>query len=448
MKIYKNKKFLNFDLGNGKTVQYDFATKKAIGKSGKPVKDLKSQLRSDKMIYLDASATTKVKPEVLEAMTPYFTDKWQNPSSLYRSASAIKNDIEKARNTVGGFIGANSKEIYFTSGGSESNCWAIQGFVHHWRAKGCGVSVVTSTIEHKSILSCANALYDAKVYAVGVDGEGFLKMEALENRLQHIRDKNPRDKILVSVQNSNNEIGTVQKTAEISRLVHRYGAVSHSDAVQSFGHIPVNVAELGVDMLSASGHKIGCPKGIGFLYIKDGIEIAPLIHGSQMDGLRGGTENVPYIMGMAKAVELLSEAPGTAVALDCLRNHMMLELQSLGCTINGSIDNRLPNNISVTFAQDITGEAMVYLLDACGIEISTGSACNAHFNEPSHVLKAIGLSDEQCAKTIRITLPSDITMKQIDMTVQEIAKQTLLLSKHFAPIEAQCGELPYPRGAP
>ena len=377
------------------------------------------------MIYLDAASTTQPKQEVIETMMPYFTEKFYNPSALYSKASKIKDDIENARKTIGNFINANSNEIYFTSSGSESNCWAIQGFINYWRRKGKEPTIITSVIEHKSIMACVDNM-NVDVHYVGVDNEGFIDIDLLTEILNYVQ--NEHNKILVSMQFANNEIGTIQRIKEIAEIVHKYNAVFHTDSVQAFGQIPIDVKELGIDMLSASGHKIGCPKGIGMLYKKRDIEIDPLIYGSQMDGLRGGTENVAYIIGMAKAVELIEDNIKSQIRLTVLRNNFITELKSLGCKVNGSLYQRLPNNINVTFSQDVAGEALTYLLDMCGIMVSTGSACNSHSVEPSYVLKAIGLSDEEAAKTIRFTLPEDITMDDIDNVMSELKKQIELLS--------------------
>ena len=375
------------------------------------------------MIYLDAAATSKPKPEVIKAMTSYFADKWFNPSSLYSESNKVKNDIESARKIIGDFINADKNEIFFTSSGSESNNWAIQGFVNYWNHKGITPIIVTSTIEHKSIIDCVDHMC-ADVHYVGVDNEGYINIDALEYILDHYNNK----AILVSIQFANNEIGTVQNIKEISNIVHKYNAVFHTDAVQAFGRIHIDVEELGIDMLSASGHKIYAPKGIGFLYKKDSVQIDPLIYGSQMDGMRGGTENTAFIIGMAKAVELIKKDTEYDLRLTVLRNNFISELKSIGCKINGSLENRLANNINVTFPQNIMGESLIYLLDMSGIMVSTSSACNSRLFAISHVLKAIGLSNEEAVKTIRITLPDDITMDEIDIAVQEIKKQIKLLT--------------------
>lgn len=376
-------------------------------------------------IYLDNAATTQPKKEVVEAMMPYLTDKWCNPSALYSEASKIKKDIESARETIGSFINAKSNEIFFTSSGSESNCWAIQGFINYCNRKGKEATIITSVIEHKSIIACVENM-NVDVHFVGVDKKGFVDIKALESLIHDAYIES--NEILVSIQFANNEIGTIQHIKEIAALVHKYDALFHTDAVQAFGHVAIDVKDLGVDLLTASGHKVGCPKGIGILYKKYSVNIDPLIYGSQMDGMRGGTENVPYIIGMAKAVEILQEDKDYQLRMTILRNNFITQLKSFGCSINGSIEERLCNNINITFFQNISGESMVYMLDTCGIYVATGSACNSHTITPSYVLKAIGLSDEDAHKTIRITLPDYITMDEIDKAVDEISKQILLLS--------------------
>ncbi|MBR5604234.1 MAG: cysteine desulfurase [Bacteroidales bacterium] len=379
------------------------------------------------MIYLDSAATTQPKQRVIDAMMPYINMKWYNPSALYSKAKTIKEDINTARKTIADYINADANEIYFTSSGSESNCWAIQGFVNRCIAKGKNPCVITSVIEHKSIIECVDNLSNVDVHYIGVDKEGFINIDNLRNVLFHAKYICNKD-ILVSIQFANNEIGTIQHIKEIVEEVHRFNGVFHTDAVQAFGHIPIDVQKLDIDMMTASGHKIGTPKGVGFLYKKSSIEINPLIYGTQMDGMRGGTENVPYIIGMAKAVDLICRDTEYNLRLTILRNNFIEQLKSLGCSINGSFKYRLPNNISVTFSQNITGEAMVYGLDTSGIYIGTGSACNSNSMETSYVLKAIGLSNEDAYKTIRITLPDDITIDEINDTVHEISKQIQLLT--------------------
>ena len=380
------------------------------------------------MIYLDEAATTKPKKEILDTIYSYM-DMWYNPSSLYSPAQEAANALKSAKETVAHFLNSEMYEVYFTSCGSESNCWAIQGFVQNRLRKGRTPSVITSVIEHKSILSCADGI-GVDVHFIDVDTNGCIDLKALEDTLKYVISQKSGEDILVSIQYANNEIGTIQHIHDIALIVHKYGAIFHTDAVQAFGHIPIDVKASEIDMLSASGHKIGTPKGIGILYKKEDVEISPLIYGSQMNGLRGGTENLPYIMGFAKAVELCSVDMKQKKYLTIIkqRDYMIGELlDKISCKLNGQYTDRLPNNINITFNQNVMGEAMIYLLDLCGIYVSAGSACNSHSSVPSHVLKAIGLSDEEAVKSLRITLPDNITTDITDKVIHEMQKQIQLL---------------------
>ena len=377
------------------------------------------------MIYLDNAATTKPKQEVVEAMMPYFIEQWYNPSSLYGSASKIKEDIERARKIVSNFIKATGDEIYFTSSGSESNCWAISGFCHYWNVLKVRPVIITSTIEHKSILECVKNMI-ADVYYVDVDKNGLIKLDTLLELLNDISLCGLP--LLCSFQLANNEIGTIQDIKKISNIIRQHGGLLHVDAVQAFGQISIDVDEMGIDMLSVSGHKIGCPKGIGFLYIRKGIEVSPMIYGSQMDGKRGGTENVPYIVGLSKALEFC-DVSDKKVKEMCDKRDYFIDclVTKFGCKLNGHPTERLPNNINVTFSQNITGESLLYMLDMSGVAISTGSACNSREISPSHVLKAINLSNEDAIKTIRITISDNITYADIDNVIEEIDKSIKLI---------------------
>lgn len=372
------------------------------------------------MIYLDAAATTQPKQEVVQAMMPYLIEQWYNPSSLYNSSVKIKDDIERARKFVGNFIKATGDEIYFTSSGSESNCWAISGFCHYWNILNVRPVIVTSTIEHKSILECVKNMI-ADVYYIDVDKDGFIKLDVLSELLNDISLCGLP--LLCSFQLANNEIGTVQDIKKISNIVRQYGGVLHTDCVQAFGQIPIDVDEMGIDMLSVSGHKIGCPKGIGFLYIRKDTDISPMIYGTQMNGKRGGTENVPYIIGLSKALEFCNTSVEYLKEMCDKRDYFINCLKTkFGCKLNGHPTKRLPNNISVTFPHNITGESFLYMLDMSDIQISTGSACNSKSILPSYVLEAIRLGNEDAIKTIRITLPNNITYQDIDKVIEEIDK--------------------------
>ena len=381
-------------------------------------------------MYLDNASTTKVKPEVIDAMMPYLEEKWHNPSSLYSDATYAKIAIDDAMNAVADLIGAKLDEIYFTSGGSESNCWAIQGFVNSRLAKRRVPVVITTDIEHKSIIECVKNLSITVTYFLHVDNKGFIDIEELEGVIKEAIDKGaaPKD-ILISIQFANNEIGTIQDVARIGSLAHLYGCVFHTDAVQAFGHLWINVDTMGIDMLSASAHKIGGPKGTGVLYIRKNVDIHPLIYGSQMDGMRGGTENVAGIVGMAKAVKLLGNYLSDNEWTSDVRDDFIDMLENIGCRLNGPRGkNRLPNNINVILPYNINGETLLYSLDVDDIQIGTGSACNSRSIEPSHVLKAIGLTDDEASKCIRITIDSDFADYDTDYVVEAIEKSLKVLN--------------------
>ena len=376
-----------------------------------------------KLIYLDNAATTKTAPEVVEAMLPYFTEYYGNPSSVYSFAAQNKEVITQQREIIANALGAKTEEIYFTAGGSESDNWALKATAEAYGNKG--KHIITTKIEHHAILHSAEYLEKRgyEVTYLDVDEYGVVKLDDLKAAIRP-------DTILISVMFANNEIGTIQPIKEIGEIAHEHGILFHTDAVQAFGQVPINVDECHIDMLSASGHKIGTPKGIGILYKKEDVKISPLIYGSQMNGLRGGTENLPYIMGFAKAVELCSVDMKQKKYLTIIkqRDYMIAELlDKIDCKLNGQYTDRLPNNINITFNQNVTGEAMIYLLDLCGIYVSAGSACNSHSSVPSHVLKAIGLSDEEAVRSLRITLSDNITTDITDKVIHEMQKQIQLL---------------------
>ena len=374
------------------------------------------------MIYLDSAATSKysnIDDVIVNTITTAMKTLWQNPSSLY--ATNVKNEIDKCRENIASFIGAKPNEIYFTSGGSESNCWAVQGFINECKLNNECPLIITSAVEHKSIMECVlNS--NANSFFIKVDNCGFIDIKQLEQVLSCESDINCKK--LVSVQFANNEIGTIQHIKEISEIAHRYNALFHTDSVQTFGHIPIDVEELGVDLMSASGHKVSpVLRGIGFLYKRNGINIQPLIYGTQENKMRGSTENTYGIIGLSKALEYCDSYFNNANTMYDKRDYFIDLLRTkFGCKLNGHSEHRLPNNINVTFPQNITGESLLYTLDMSGIQISVGSACNSHSIEPSHVLKAIGLTDEEAMKTIRISLPNDITYDDIDYAIDEIYK--------------------------
>ena len=379
-------------------------------------------------IYLDAAATAKytnVDDIIVDTMVTAMRDSWMNPSSLY--ATNVRNKIDKCRANIAKFIGARADEIYFTSGASESNNWAIKGWVEQvgedrFEKDMFDVSIpyiFTTPIEHKSILSVldSDTLHCFR-HICAVDSNGVIILDLLENPLKTYEGEN----ILVTIHMANNELGVIQPIKQISELVHKYGGVLHVDATQALGHIPIDVEELGVDMLSASGHKISpVLRGIGFLYKRNGVNIKPLIYGTQENGMRGSTENTYGIIGLSKALEYCNTSIDSINRLSKKRDYFINRLvKEFGCIINGSLESRLPNNINVAFPQNITGESLLYVLEMSGIQVSTSSACNSRSIKKSHVLDAIGLTDEQAMKTVRFSLPSDITYNEIDWVVEEI----------------------------
>lgn len=380
-------------------------------------------------LYLDSAATAKPNKEVLEAVMPYLTDNFYNPSSIYSNGVRVRRAIDNARESIAGFINADTDEIFFTSGSSESNCWAIQGYVFAGMMDISTTSIVTTKIEHKSIMECVDAMeqlgnstYYCDVTYLDVDKNGFVNMEQLESVFKDREEPNYYD-ILVSIQMANNEVGTIQNIKAISDVIHKYGGVLHVDATQAFGQIPIDVKAMGIDMLSASAHKLeGGFKGVGLLYKKKNIEIQPIIYGSQNDRQRGGTENVAGIVGFAKAVELASEEMEDKLALSVMRDYFISELTRNGCKLNGTSVHRLPNNINVMLPEGIGSEELLYMLDLDDIQCSAGSACNSHSKKPSYVLKALGLTNEEAARSIRFTISSDITYEAIDYVVEKIVK--------------------------
>lgn len=382
------------------------------------------------MIYLDCAATSKyssIDDIIVDTITTAMRDSWMNPSSLY--ASNIKNKIQHCRINIANFIGAKPEEIYFTSGASESNNWAIRGWDDEiWLSTYKKPNIITTLIEHKSLLEVLeNGNLGSTAYFCDVDEDGIVDYKSLERLLESRSFKD--EPILVSIHMANNEIGVVQDIKKIANLVHKYGGILHTDATQALGHIPINVEELGVDMMSCSGHKISpVLRGIGFLYKRNGVNIQPLIYGAQENGLRGGTENTYGIIGLSKALEYCDVSNDKINEMCNKRDYFIGLLESkFDCELNGDGWERLPNNINVSFPQNITGESLLYTLDLSGIKVSVGSACNSHSYEPSHVLKAIGLSDEDAMRSVRFTLPDDITYEEINKVVKEIERTIKLI---------------------
>lgn len=371
-----------------------------------------------KTIYLDNAATTKTRPEVVEAMLPYFTEYYGNPSSVYEFSTPSKKAITEARETIAKSLGAKTNEIYFTAGGSESDNWAIKATAEAYESKG--KHIITSKIEHHAVLHTCEYLEKRgfEITYLDVDENGTIKLDELKKAIRP-------DTILISIMFANNEIGTIQPIKEIGEIAKEHGIIFHTDAVQAYAHVPINVDEYHIDMLSVSGHKFNGPKGIGFLYIRTGLKLRSFIHGgSQERKRRGGTENVPGIVGMGKAVEIamanLAERTAYEVELrDYLINRVLSEVPYV--RLNGHRTNRLPNNANFAF-QFIEGESLLIMLDMQGICGSSGSACTSGSLDPSHVLLAIGLPHEIAHGSLRLTLSEETTKEDIDFTVDEIKK--------------------------
>ena len=371
-----------------------------------------------KTIYLDNAATTKTRPEVVEAMLPYFTEYYGNPSSVYEFATPSKKAIAEARETIAKSLGAKTNEIYFTAGGSESDNWAIKATAEAYESKG--KHIITSKIEHHAVLHTCEYLEKRgfEITYLDVDENGTVKLDELKKAIRP-------DTILISIMFANNEIGTIQPIKEIGEIAKEHGIIFHTDAVQAYAHVPINVDEYHIDMLSVSGHKFNGPKGIGFLYIRTGLKLCSFIHGgSQERKRRGGTENVPGIVGIGKAVEIamanLAERTAYEVELrDYLIDRVLSEVPYV--RLNGHRTNRLPNNANFAF-QFIEGESLLIMLDMQGICGSSGSACTSGSLDPSHVLLAIGLPHEIAHGSLRLTLSEETTKEDIDFTVDEIKK--------------------------
>ena len=371
-----------------------------------------------KIIYLDNAATTQVDPKVLEAMLPFFTEYYGNPSAVYSFAETAKKAVEDAREKLAELIHAKKDEIYFTGGGSESDNWALKATAEAYGNKG--KHLITSKIEHHAILHTCEWLekHGFEVTYLDVDEKGLISPEELEKAIRP-------DTILISVMAANNEIGTIEPLAEIGEIAHKHGILFHTDAVQAFGHIPLDVDAMHIDMLSASGHKINGPKGIGLLYIRKGVKIRSFIHGgAQERQRRAGTHNVPGIVGFGKAAELALANMDERIKYETeLRDYLIKRVSSeIPYTkVNGDLEKRLPNNANFCF-RFIEGESMLILLDQNGICGSSGSACTSGSLDPSHVLLAIGLPHEIAHGSLRLSLSEKTTREDIDFTIDELKK--------------------------
>lgn len=370
------------------------------------------------MIYLDNAATTRTAQEVVDAMIPYFTENYGNPSSIYEIAGRSKEAVTKARESIAKVLNAKTEEIYFTAGGSEADNWALKAAFDAYEKKG--KHIITTKIEHHAILHTCDYLESkgAEITYLDVDENGVVKLDELEKAIRP-------DTILISVMFANNEIGTIEPIKEIGMIAKEHDILFHTDAVQAFGQVPIDVEEYHIDMLSSSAHKINGPKGIGFLYIRKGVKIRSFIHGgAQERKRRAGTENVPGIVGYGAAAELaaatMEERTKKERELrDYLIGRILKEIPY--CRLNGDPVKRLPNNANISF-QFIEGESLLIMLDMEGIAASSGSACTSGSLDPSHVLLAIGLPHEIAHGSLRLTLSAETTQEDIDFTVETIKK--------------------------
>ena len=368
------------------------------------------------MIYLDNAATTKTAPEVVDAMLPYFSEYYGNASTIYSLGAESKKAMDHARQTIADSLGAKPEEIYFTAGGSESDNWALKATYEAYKSKGN--HIITTKIEHHAILHTCEWLekQGAKITYLDVDENGLVKLDELTAAIRP-------DTILISVMFANNEIGTIEPIAEIGKIAHEHGVLFHTDAVQAYTQVPIDVEAMNIDMMSTSGHKINGPKGIGFLYIRKGVKIKSFIHGgAQERHRRAGTENVTGIIGLAKAAEIATANMKERTAEEIkVRDHLIerIEKEIPYAKLNGDRVKRLPNNVNFSF-QFVEGESMLILLDSKGICASSGSACTSGSLDPSHVLLAIGLPHEIAHGSLRLTISDQITMEDADYVVDNL----------------------------
>lgn len=383
----------------------------------------------EQTIYLDNAATTRTAKEVVDAMLPYFSEHYGNASSIYKLGADSKKAINKARETIAESLGVTPQEIYFTAGGSESDNWALVATAEAYGSKG--KHIITSQIEHHAILHTCDYLEKRgyEITYIDVDENGIVKLEDLKAAIRP-------DTILISIMYANNEIGTIQPIREIGEIASEKGIFFHTDGVQAYGHIPISLKECKVDMFSASGHKFHGPKGIGFLYIKQGVKIRSFIHGgAQERSRRAGTENVPGIVGMGAAAEHafagLEERMEKEIAL---RDYLIerIEKEIPYCRLNGDRESRLPNNVNFSF-QFVEGESLLIMLDMKGICASSGSACTSGSLDPSHVLLAIGLPHEIAHGSLRLTLSEENTKEEMDYVVDNI-KEIVARLRQMSPL--------------
>lgn len=386
-------------------------------------------MQEKQFIYLDHAATTAARPEVVEAMMPYFTENFGNPSSVYTFSQKNKAKITECREVIANSLGAKSNEIYFTAGGSESDNWALKATAEAYASKG--KHIITTKIEHHAILHTAQYLEGKgfEVTYLDVDENGLVKLDQLKAAIRP-------DTILISIMFANNEIGTIEPIKEIGEIAKEHGIIFHTDAVQAYGQVPIDVDECHIDMLSASGHKLNGPKGIGFLYIRTGLKLRSFVHGgAQERSRRAGTENVTGIVGLAKAVEIAFNTMESRTKKECeMRDYLIDRLlaEIPYARLNGHRTKRLPNNANISF-QFIEGESVLIMLDMAGICASSGSACTSGSLDPSHVLLAIGLPHEIAHGSLRMTLGEENTMEQMDYVVDKI-KETVNKLRSMSPL--------------
>jgi cysteine desulfurase len=370
----------------------------------------------EKNIYMDNAATTKTRPEVVEAMLPYFTEMYGNPSSIYELASLSKKAVDESRNIIAESLNVQQSDIYFTASGTESDNWAIKETAETYKTKGN--HIITSKIEHHGVLHTCEWLekHGFEVTYLDVDEYGVVKLEELKKAIRPTT-------ILISIMFANNEIGTIQPIKEIGAIAKEHDIIFHTDAVQAFGQIPIDVEELNIDMLSASAHKLNGPKGIGCLYIRKGLKLRSYIHGgAQERRRRAGTENVPGIVGFGKAVEIAMQTMKERTEKEIALRELLVKkiLKEVPYTrVNGHRTKRLPNNANFSF-QFIEGESLLIMLDMKGIAGSSGSACTSGSLDPSHVLLAIGLPHEIAHGSLRLTLSDENTEEEIDYVVEQV----------------------------
>lgn len=387
-----------------------------------------------KNVYMDYSATTPVKKEVLDAMLPYFSEHFGNPSSLYSIAQESKEALEKARGQVASLIGAKANEVFFTAGGSEADNWALEGVVDALKDKGN--HIITTKIEHHAILHTAEYLekHGIDVTYLDVDAEGRVNPEDVEKA---ITDKT----VLISIMMVNNEVGTIEPIKEIAEIAHNHGILLHTDAVQALGNVPIDVDNMGIDLMSMSGHKIYGPKGVGALYIRKGTKISNFIHGGAQEmKKRAGTENLAGIVGFGKAAELVKENLENHInRVSELRDYFISEVTSKipDTIVNGSMEHRHPGNANISF-EYIEGESMLILLDMNGISVSTGSACSSKSLTPSHVLSAMGIPVERIHGTLRFTIGDPTTKEDIDYVIEKLVEIVQKL-RELSPVSREKG---------